>query len=168
MIIFYHYSDSIPRTPLHSAKLDQKCACGCELTEPEGEIIATGRCTGLSRWRMTASVNKIIRISFQYFELFSDRQWVKVRNGDNSKSDLLAVSYGQGELLTEVTSTSNKLLVEFMTKGDNSSRTSYSPFSTNKDVPHPPASITSWQPTRRIHVYGFIAMYTTFGKFYKK
>ncbi|XP_062620811.1 uncharacterized protein LOC134282421 isoform X1 [Saccostrea cucullata] len=141
----------IPKTPLHTLLLNKSCICGCEINSNQGEIIATGRCTGLSLWLISARSNHQITLSFTYFNLFKGKQWVKIRNGGTSTADLIAKSEGEMDL-KKVISTTGTMLIEFMTQTEPSANPSY--INSSSDSP----SILSY-PSELIHVYGFIASF---------
>lgn len=151
--------DSIPLTPLYSPKIDEKCACGCSIyvTNVSGQIIGSGRCNGLSFWLISVEPHQVIKLSFSYFDLLKDKQWIKVRNGNSPKADLLALSDGSA-ILTEVVSSSSTVLIEFMSKSetlDKHDQTSSSLTSSPSNIRH-----TSLQSIKTIHVHGFIAVCT--------
>ncbi|XP_060064411.1 uncharacterized protein LOC132544782 [Ylistrum balloti] len=154
--------DAIPHTPLHSPTYNQECACGCEIKKQRGEIIGTGRCDGLSLWLLTVEDDQNIKLSFQYFKLYEDRQWIKIRDGDSVDANLLAVSFG-GIIVTEVTSSSNKMLIEFMSKTDINPNASDVYHSSSKTNSSSASSTRLFQrvPTRKIHVHGFIANFSS-------
>ena len=94
--------------------MEGTCACGCIMTNSSGEIIGTGRCKGLAEWNIRVDEGHIIKLSFQYFNLLVDEQRLRVRDG-GLNGDLLGQSYGIIKL-TKITSSSNKLLVQLMTR----------------------------------------------------
>ncbi|KAK3099747.1 hypothetical protein FSP39_009050 [Pinctada imbricata] len=147
--------DMLPKTPLHSAEVNGSCACGCHLGETEGEIIATGRCEGLSIWLIKVEENHQIRLSFRYFDLYKDQQWVKIRSGETSSADLVALSHGE-ITLTEVVSTTNSMLIEFMTRSNTSL---VMPYRIHDAATAQPLQLPPY-PYRDIHVHGFIAVYS--------
>lgn len=157
--------DSIPNTPLHSPTYNQECACGCEIKKQQGEIIGTGRCDGLSLWLLTVDEDQNIKISFQYFKLYEDKQWLKIRDGDSVDANLLAVSFG-GIIVTEVTSSSNKMLIEFMSKSDINPNTSGDHHSSHKTNSSSHNKSFQLVPTRKIHVHGFIANFSSIPRNY--
>lgn len=145
--------DIVPDTPLNQIKIKGKCACGCTLSDSTGDIIGTGRCKGLSEWTISAAEGHVIILTFQYFNLLIDEQWIKIRDGKPS-SDLLAQSYGFIKV-TKVISSANKLLIQFMTRYN----ASIPPFyhrrlasSDASDIEH---------PSHFLYSYGFIASYIT-------
>ncbi|XP_064608634.1 uncharacterized protein LOC135472859 isoform X2 [Liolophura sinensis] len=131
-------------TPLYSVKLDERCACGCTMTNSTGKLVASGRCQGLAIWRIRVKRDQKIKLSFAYMDLYENMQWVQVRNGGSRHADLLAFSDGSVHL-DDVTSSTNEMLVEFMTKSTSASTTSL--------------GIVLLEPTKSIHVHGFIAYY---------
>ncbi|XP_053398685.1 uncharacterized protein LOC123556486 [Mercenaria mercenaria] len=139
--------DSIPMTPLHTPKVDSACACGCHMTREQGEIIASGRCTGTSKWLISLQKNYVINLSFSYLSFYQDKQWVKVRNGGTPDSDLIAFTDGRTNIY-HVTSTTNQMLIEFYTEPDSSGG------NTN-------LAIYPLKPEKQIHVHGFIAKFTS-------
>lgn len=141
----------IPKTPLHTLSLNKSCICGCEIKSNQGEIIATGRCTGLSLWLISATSNHQITLSFTYFNLFKQKQWVKIRNGGTSSADLIAKSGGELDL-KKVVSTTGTMLIEFMTLVESSANLSYVNSSSAS------SSVLTY-PSELIHVHGFIASY---------
>lgn len=144
-------SELIPKTPLHTLSLNKSCICGCEIKSNQGEIIATGRCTGLSLWLISATSNHQITLSFTYFNLFKQKQWVKIRNGGTSSADLIAKSGGELDL-KKVVSTTGTMLIEFMTLVESSANLSYVNSSSAS------SSVLTY-PSELIHVHGFIASY---------
>ncbi|XP_005108808.1 uncharacterized protein LOC101850513 [Aplysia californica] len=136
-----HCPESIPRTPLHSPPIDKNCACGCSKTEVTGEIIATGRCHGLSAWLVEGPEGSAVSLRFDYFNLNYTRQWVKIRNGGKASDDLLFSSTNKG-YPAEITS-GRVMRVEFMTFY----------------VTPPPAAIFPKNASLPIHAHGFIASY---------
>lgn len=140
---FLSVSDSIPYTPLHSPVVPEQCACGCNLNEESGEIIASGRCSLHSRWLITVALDHVIDLKFSYLNFFEDKQWVKVRDGHSSGSDLIAYSDGR-QTIDHVTSSTNKMLVEFFTESADENNPTYSRV-----------------PTKIVHVHGFIATFTS-------
>lgn len=108
-----------------------------------GEIIASGRCSQTSKWIISASPGHVIKLRFNYVNLFENKQWVKVRDGGSSGSDLIAYIDG-GQNLDSVVSTTNQMLVEFFTESNDRNNQTY-----------------SLTPTKLIHVYGFIATFTS-------
>lgn len=140
-------SDSIPFTPLHSPNIDSACACGCHMKSDQGEIVASGRCSGTSKWLITAQEYHFIKLKFSYFSLYQDKQWVKVRNGGAADSDLIAFSDGRNNI-RHVTSTTNQMLVEFYTEPDGGDGNSN-------------LAIYPTDPQKPIHVHGFIASFTS-------
>ncbi|KAL5013059.1 hypothetical protein ScPMuIL_011610 [Solemya velum] len=168
--------DTIPRSPLRQPLVNTKCSCGCELNGESGEIIASGRCDGLSSWVISVRFGVRIKLNFVYFDLFESRQWVKIRDGDTEKDVLLAFNSGQNAL-SEIVSSSNKMFVQFMTKPSININISSAgteperefPSTENLDNPNSSPSVTTektnfWisNPTRPIHVYGFIAKYSVY------
>lgn len=137
--------DSIPLTPLHSPHVDGTCACGCHMIEERGEIIASGRCTHTSKWLISVPKDHFIKLKFSYLNLYEDKQWVKVRNGGQPDSDLVAFSDGRSNI-DGVTSTTNQMLVEFFTEPDETD-------GSNNIAIYPTV------PTKAIHVHGFIASF---------
>ena len=145
MVILFSstFPDSIPYTPLHSPSVPESCTCGCTMEEDSGEIIASGRCSQTSTWLISLPARHTIKLRFNFINLYENKQWVRVRNGGTSGSDLIAFSDGRRQI-DHVTSTSNQMLVEFFTESDDKTNTTYSRV-----------------PTKPIHVYGFIATYTS-------
>lgn len=137
--------ESVPLTPLFSPVVMESCACGCHMTDSEGKITASGRCSLTSIWRISVRHLHVIRLNFKYMNLFKQRQSVKVRNGGSADSDLIAYSDGRSEI-PQLTSTTNEMLVEFYTESDTDVRA-------NSTYIYPVV------PTKPIHVYGFIATY---------
>lgn len=122
------------------------------MTSESENIIATGRCQGLSKWLISLEPNMKIKLTFHYFSLYKNKQWVKIRNGKDSNGDLLAISSGVVSP-SDVTSTSNYMLVEFMSMSSASSTST--------------SSIYPSKPLEEIHVHGFIASYIAIGKNYE-
>ena len=156
MMSFLFIAESIPMTPLHYPDVDITCACGCEFHKPRGEIVASGRCEQLSRWLLITEENYYIKIRFKYFNLYENKQWVKIRNGGDEDSDLIAFSNGQNKL-TRVMSTSNRVLIEFYTEAPPGNRSDLTKALT-------PVHVYPLKPTRAIHVHGFIASFSSNGK----
>ena len=142
-------------TPLHYPDVDPGCPCGCEVHEPEGEIIASGRCEQIARWLLVTEENFYIKLKFKYFNLYENKQWVKIRNGGNTDSDLIAFSDGRSRL-THVTSTSNRMLIEFYTESPKKGA-----ILKNGSLP---INIYPLKPTKAVHVHGFIASFSSNGK----
>ncbi|XP_052282978.1 uncharacterized protein LOC127879910 isoform X1 [Dreissena polymorpha] len=136
--------DSIPYTPLHSPNVDVKCACGCKINDTRGDIIASGRCARTSKWLISAEPGYTIALQFTYINLYQPKQWLKVRNGFSSDSDLLAFTDGR-VVVQRVTSTGNQMLVEF--------------FSEPTPLDNGDVRVYSKQATDPIHVHGFIASF---------
>ena len=164
-ITTFLFSESIPFTPLHDPKVDKNCACGCDVRQPKGEIIASGRCEGhISRWLLVTEKNHRIKLKFKYFSLYENKQWVKIRNGGAMDSDLIAYSDGRSKL-THVTSTSNQMLIEFYTesaeKGTAVSHIDYiSEIKGSRSFQGQYLQV----PTKPVHVHGFIASFSSNGK----
>lgn len=155
--IVFMVSELIPKTPLHTLSLNKSCICGCEIKVHQGEIIATGRCPGLSLWLISATDHHQITLSFTYFNLFKQKQWVKIRNGGTSSADLIAKSGGEIDL-QKVVSTTGTMLIEFMTLTESSANLSYVNSSSAS------SSVLSY-PSELIHVHGFIASYSIQGNY---
>ena len=124
----------------------------------EGEIIGTGRCKGLSQWIISVEVGHIIILKFQYFNILLDDQWIRVRDGDKNDDDLLAQSYGFIKI-SQVRSSKNKLLIQFMTRFDASVPLLYHRMIMSID------NHMSYKNNmlQRISSYGFIATYQVEG-----
>ncbi|CAG5129731.1 unnamed protein product, partial [Candidula unifasciata] len=137
-----HCPEAIPRTPLHSPSIDPACACGCTRTEDKGQIIATGRCSGLSTWLINSTEGHVIALHFDYFSLNYTRQWVRVRDGTSPADTLLFSSSTKGYPVEVVTS-GPAMRVELMTTYVNP----------------PPVSFFAKNATLPIHAHGFIASY---------
>ncbi|WAQ98704.1 UNC5C-like protein [Mya arenaria] len=130
--------DSIPYTPLHAPRVSIECACGCRMLGGQGEVVASGRCTGNSVWILSAPEGHVITLWFTFIDLY-EGQWVKVRNGASSSADLLAFTDGRTKV-ERVSTSDHQMLVEF-----------YSP--PGEDG----VSVYSQKATKPIHVHGFIA-----------
>ena len=154
-LLDFSFSESIPFTPLHDPEVDQNCACGCDFHASEGKIIASGRCERPVRWLLITKENFYIKLKFKYFNLYENKQWVKIRNGGNTDSDLIAYSDGRDKL-THVTSTANQMLIEFYTEP--------APLTTTVSYKQPHELNYTKVPTKPIHVHGFIASFTSNGK----
>lgn len=156
-IFTLHFLDVIPDTPLKQIHVEGTCACGCIVTNSSGEIIGTGRCKGLAEWNIRVDEGHLIKLSFQYFNLLVDEQRLRVRDG-GLNGDLLGQSYGIIKL-TEITSSSNKLFVQLMTRYNASIPLLY----------HRQRAITGNARERhrfnKLYSYGFIASYTIEGNF---
>ncbi|XP_021341555.1 uncharacterized protein LOC110442324 isoform X2 [Mizuhopecten yessoensis] len=158
--------DAIPHTPLHTPTYYQECACGCEIKKPQGDVIGTGRCDGLSLWLLTVAEDQNIKLNFQFLKLYEDKQWIKIRDGDSVDSNLLAVSFG-GVIVTQVKSSSNKMLIEFMSKTDiNLNTTSGDYHSSIRTNSSSSTRLYQLKPTRKIHVHGFIANFSSIPRNY--
>ncbi|GFR96214.1 thrombospondin-1 [Elysia marginata] len=142
-----HCSDMLPRTPLHSPVLEPSCPCGCNKAgQNEGQIIATGRCQGLSKWTLQVDDGQEIVLHFDYFNLNYSQQWVKIRDGTLPNDKLLFSSFDSGYPVKVVTS-GPVATVEFMT----SPITSSSGPATYRDFPE--------KASLPIHINGFIVSY---------
>lgn len=119
------------------------------MTNSTGKLVASGRCQGLAVWRIRVKRDQKIKLSFVYMDFYENMQWVQVRNGGSRHADLLAFSDGSIHL-DDVTSSTNEMMVEFMTKSTSTSTTSL--------------GIVLLEPTKSIHVHGFIAYYNVLSK----
>ncbi|KAH9523329.1 hypothetical protein Btru_066407 [Bulinus truncatus] len=137
-----HCPESIPRTPLHSPRFDLNCTCGCTKLEIKDQIIATGRCHGLSVWILKAEPGHVLALRFDYFSLNFTRQWVKIRDGE-TPSDVLLFSSSTSGYPMEVVTSGPAMRVEFMTH----------------HIKQP--TFFSKNATLPIHAHGFIATYET-------
>ncbi|KAK7097246.1 hypothetical protein V1264_004254 [Littorina saxatilis] len=137
--------DSLPRTPLRSPDFDPSCHCGCTRTTDSGEIIASGRCKGLATWIIKTEPGEQVTLTFRYYDILYERQWVKVRDGESQSDELLFFSHDQSSP-HDVTSSSNVMRVELMTEVIMSSPAAMTVFPRNASLP--------------IHVHGFIASYS--------
>ena len=158
--LFFFFLDLLPKTPLHSPNINTSCICGCQLEHAQGEIIATGRCAGLSLWLVKVPDNHQIRLTFRYFDLYKNQQCVKIRSGETSSADLVAVSHGD-ITLTEVVSSGNSMLIEFMT-------ITKPAVTSSPDLTHVTSVSPPTFPFMEIHVHGFIASYSSYGKYLTK
>ncbi|XP_076446754.1 uncharacterized protein LOC143284039 isoform X2 [Babylonia areolata] len=140
--------DTLPRTPLRSpATLDRGCRCGCthRANDSRGRIVASGRCKGLAVWVIRAPPGRHVTLTFRYYDVSYERQWVKVRDGEREADDLLFYSRSQSPPPPDVTSTSNVMRVELMTEVIVTSPAQSAVFPYNASLP--------------IHIRGFIASY---------
>ncbi|KAL8591061.1 hypothetical protein ACOMHN_037294 [Nucella lapillus] len=139
--------DLLPRSPLRSPVFDPNCQCGCTLTTTSsGEIVGTGRCVGRATWIIKTTPNLRVVLSFRYYSISYEKQWVKIRDGGKEGDELLYYSHHQPQAPGDVTSSSNVMRVELMTSVDMTSPVNVKVFPRNATVP--------------VHVRGFIASYS--------
>ena len=100
---------------LGSLNAHSTCDCGCILTSAEGRIVTSSKCRGSVLWFVAVAEGRTVRLRFHRFDLDADnpQTWVKIRDGDSHLSTLLLDSRG-GDVPRPVTSSQNKLLVEYM------------------------------------------------------
>ena len=89
-----------------------------------------------------------VTLTFRYYDISYERQWVKVSNGDKDSGDLLFFSH-DGSQPSDVTSSTNVMRVELMTEIVMTSPAEMAVFPQNASLP--------------IHVQGFIASYAATG-----
>lgn len=91
-------------------------------------------------------------LTFRYFDISYERQWVKVRDGERESDELLFYSHVHMQQQPQnVTSSSNVLRVELMTQ---------------MVVTSPAAELTTFPQNASlpIHVHGFIASFSAAGR----
>ena len=89
-----------------------------------------------------------VTLTFRYYDISYDRQWVKVRDGEKESGELLFFSHDQSQP-RKVTSSTNVMRVELMTEIVVTSPAEMTVFPRNASLP--------------IHVHGFIASYEATG-----
>lgn len=95
------------------------CRCGCvvHLTTGKPVTLVTSSaesCPGRSLWLIQADENYRIRLHFDFFRLVCQTQYIKIRDGDSTGSELIAENYGGAALdVDPIISTDSKLLLEF-------------------------------------------------------
>ena len=87
-------------------------------------------------------------MTFRYYDISYERQWVKVRDGEEESGELLFFSHDQSQP-REVTTSGNVMRVELMTVFLVMSPAEMTVFPLNASLP--------------IHVHGFIASYEAMG-----
>ena len=140
--------DSLSRSPLFSSPYDPRCYCGCTHTAASGQIVASGRCKGLATWIIQAKPGLQVTLTFRYYDIAHKWQWIKVRDGRTAEDELL-FSSDEVSRPANITSSSNIMRVELMTRRGMVSQTEAAVFPQNATLP--------------IHVRGFIAAYSARG-----
>ncbi|CAI9731784.1 Hypothetical predicted protein [Octopus vulgaris] len=146
---FVNCTRTTPKTPLKPVKTNGSCVCGCVLSNQTGFITATEECSGLSVWFIKVARHHRITLLFQYANLRSSTQWIKVRDGLATNAKLIAFSEVEG-IPDSVTSSSNDMRVEFKTS---SSRDS----SSSREIQQ---QLTDDGRIGQSYLYGFVANYT--------
>ena len=90
-----------------------QCTCGCTLTDSEGVIMTSSKCTSSSIWRISAAQGRVVRLEFRVFRLNGENKatWVLIHEGDRSSPLLKTVG---GALPVATTTTQNEMIIEYM------------------------------------------------------
>ena len=109
----------LPNSPLKEVDLSDTCHCGCSRTTISGQIYATGRCHGLATWTIKSAEGRRVTLTFRFFDISYQQQWVKVRDGPGDEDELLFFSHDVGSdrasPLRNVTTSGNVMRVDLMT-----------------------------------------------------
>lgn len=135
------------KTPFEPMPSEGTCVCGCVLRNSTGLITATDECPGLSVWLVNVASSHQITLLFQYTNLRESDQWIKVRDGHEDNSKLIAFS-AIGGIPDSVTSSSNIMRIEFMTSSTSESSSYTLPLKDTQEI------------SKTLYLYGFIANYT--------
>ncbi|KAL4148505.1 hypothetical protein QTP88_002735 [Uroleucon formosanum] len=99
-----------------SDELGAECRCGCviHMSKATRTLSATTKgCPGRSFWLIKADDKTTIQFDFIRLFLSCSNQWIKLRDGDSTASNLLAHLEGTPDSTNPIMSTGSYLLVEF-------------------------------------------------------
>ncbi|XP_050532355.1 uncharacterized protein LOC126900580 [Daktulosphaira vitifoliae] len=107
-----------------SEELGNECKCGCviHMSKATRTISATTKgCPGRSLWLIKAEDKTIIQLDIVRIILVCPEQWIKIRDGNSTASNLLIHLEGSPESIKPILSSGSYLLLEFFSKTISSS-----------------------------------------------
>ena len=130
-------------SPLKSFTTDPECICGCNYREARGSIVSSSVCKGSSIWKIYAAEGSVIQLTFLYYNIRRSNYGtpLQIRDGDSLRDSLLFNEFSGSTLPAPILSTQNKMLIEFTSPQQGSTREYNAPDE------------------------GFAASYISFGKF---